>query len=198
MKFCVSSSSQNSSSTSAESSGVTPRRSASSSVSRCTSCFRQRAQNLLGQFLAHRHQQDRGLAHARQLAPTCAAALLRFVRLLRQGRFSFVLLLARFAAPFPRRLAPTGALPAACRRPVNRSESSSAAGANSASARASSDWSPARRSPAFAAARDPLPAAPGGLSAGLHAAAASSLAAPLGACRSRCAPAAVRDARQMP
>ena len=37
MKFCVSSSSQNSSRISAESSGVMPRRSASSSVSRCTS-----------------------------------------------------------------------------------------------------------------------------------------------------------------
>ena len=54
-----------------------PRRSASSSVSRCTSVLGQRAQNLLGQFLADGDQQDRRLAHPGHGCPSMTRALRR-------------------------------------------------------------------------------------------------------------------------
>ena len=103
--------------------------------------LRQSAQNLLGQFLAHGHQQDRGLAHSAQICRRGGVALPRFDFLLCQGSGPFVLSALIHRGP--------PACPAHWRlHAANRSESSSATGANSASVRASGARSPARRSPA--------------------------------------------------
>ncbi len=90
MKFCVSRSSQNSSRTSAESSGVMPRRSASSSVIRCTSCSGSARRISLARSsptatsrIAALRTPDR---FRRQVMPRCSAV----VSLLGQGRIPFL------------------------------------------------------------------------------------------------------------
>ena len=101
--------------------------------------LRQGAKNLLGQFLAHGDQQDGRLAQPGQVRRLAAPLRPALAFQLGQGPDPFPLPLLRL----PRPLAPT------------RSESSSAAGASSAPARASDGRSPARRSPASGLAPGP-------------------------------------------
>ena len=170
MKFCVSSSSQNSSSTSAESSGVIPRRSASSSVSRCTSASGKARRISLAS------SSPMATSRTAALRTPSSCAVLRFCAapydvLLCHRRLLFLVpasfwVSARCSTDNNILRAPGPDSQTWDRRPrVNPSESSSAAGANSAPARASCAQPLARKSPAPCPVPHQAPAVADGVNA---------------------------------
>ncbi len=124
--------------------------------------LRQGAQNLFGRLLAHGHQQNRSLAHPAYI---------------RRQLASLIGITRPKLHPFPLPCSTATLL-----TQFNRSESSFATAGSFASAPASNDWRPVRRSPAPEVFPDPVSIGSGGfniLGAGTSVPAGNSFTAPL-------------------